>query len=260
MNLKRLGASMAAFALLLPAGCGGGGSATAESADLTKANFASEVSTAQIKARTAHLEADISAQGQQVSMAGDVDMTKDDVAFDLALTGGPLGQGTQFILVDRVIYLKMPTLTHNDKFIKIDTGSSGNPMAHMFDQMLNQLNPTQAFKAFDAITGLQKHGTQEIDGVETTKYTVTVDTQKALQAQGMAGRVPAGQLPKTIQYDVWVDADHLVRRLVMTMPGSSVDMTLSQWGEPVHISAPPAGQTTDMGGLMQQMMPSRSGG
>lgn len=263
MKLKRFGASVAALALAFVAGCGGdnGSSATPEeSGGLTKANFASEVSQAQLDAETAHLEADIETAGQQISMSGDVEMAKKDPAFDLTMTGGALGGDAQFILLDRVIYLKMPGLTQGDKFVKVDADESGDPMAEMLRGMLNQLDPSQTFKAFDAVTKLQEKGTQEIDGVETTHYTVTVDTQAALRAQGMQGQVPQGQLPKTLDYDVWVDDENLVRKLRMDVQQAKVDMTLSQWGEPVDISAPPPGQTTDMGTLMQQQQGGGLGG
>jgi lipoprotein LprG len=258
--LKRIGVLAASVTLVFTAGCGGsGGSASDDGSDLTKANFSSEVVKAQTAAKTAHMEATVDAQGQKMSMSGDMQMVRKDVAFDLSMTGAALGGGARFILVDRVIYLKMPGLSQTDKYIKIDTGDEANPIAKMFDQVLGQLDPSRAFQAFDAITRLSKRGTQEIDGVETTHYTVEVDTQKALEAQGMAGQIPTGQLPKTIEYDVWVDADHRVRKLSMDIQGSTVDMNLSQWGEPVNVSAPPAGQVADMKELMQQLGGASSG-
>jgi hypothetical protein len=254
VKLKRLGALAASLTLAVTAGCGGGsGSTTEQSADLTKANFAAEVTQAQAKAETAHLEAKVNAAGQNITMSGDMQMSRKDVAFDLTMSGGAIGGNARFILLDRVIYLKMPALVQTDKFVKIDAGKGNDPVAQMFNQMMGQLDPSRAFEAFDAITRLQKRGTQEIDGVETTHYTVMVDTQKALKAQGMAGQVPPGQLPKTLAYDVWVDADHLVRKMRMNVQGSTVDMTLSEWGEPVDIAAPPPQQVTDMGQLMGQM-------
>jgi hypothetical protein len=250
VNLKRLGVLAASAMLAVTAGCGGG-SASDNGADLTKANFASEVVKAQSAAKTAHMQANISAQGQKMAMSGDMQMAKKDVAFDLSMTGASLGGGAQFILLDRVIYLKMPALSQTDKFVKIDISDTSNPIAKMFDQMLGQVDPSQTFKAFDAITRLQNRGTQEIDGVETTHYTVQVDTKKALQAQGM-GQVPTGQMPKTLTYEVWVDGQHLVRKLQMDIQGTSVDMSFSQWGEPVDIQAPPASQITSMQDLMKQ--------
>jgi hypothetical protein len=255
VKLKRLGVLAASAALVLTAGCGGG-TAEDNGADLTKANFSSEVIKAQSAAETAHMQATIEAQGQKMAMTGDMQLAaKDtnDVAFDMSMTGAALGGEARFILVDRVIYLKMPGLSQSDKYVKIDIGDASNPIAKMFDQMLGQIDPSKTFRAFDAITRLQDRGTQEIDGVETTHYTIEVDTQKALEAQGMTGQVPTGQLPKTLTYDVWVDGQHLVRRLRMNIQGSSVDMSLSQWGEPVDIQAPPAGEITSMRELMQQL-------
>lgn len=253
MNIKRLGASVAALALLATAGCGSDSGGTATTPELTKANFASEVSQAQVQAETAHVDAKIGAQGQNMSMTGDMDMTKKDVAFDFTMSGAALGNGARFILVDKVVYLKVPQLTQSEKYVKVDTADGSDPMAKMFTQMLSQMNPSRTFEAFDAITKLEDKGTQEVDGVETTRYAVTVDTKKALEAQGLAGKVPTGQLPKTLKYDVWVDADKLVRKLSMDVAGSTIDMTLSEWGEPVQISAPPASQTTTMEKLMGQM-------
>ena len=254
MNLKRLGVLAASATLLLTAGCGGssGSTATDNGADLTKANFASEVVNAQSATKTAHMQATIDSQGQKAALSGDMQMAKKDVAFDLSMSGASLGGGARFILVDRVIYLKMPGLSQTDKFIKIDISDTSNPIAKMFDQMLGQVDPSQTFKAFDAITSLQKHGTQEIDGVPTTHYTVKVDTQQALKAQGMTSQIPTGQLPKTLTYDVWVDGQHLVRRLRMDIQGTTVDMSFSQWGEPVDIKAPPSGQIASMKDLMKQ--------
>lgn len=253
MKLNRIGVAVATLALALTAGCGSSGGSAAAGSDLTKANFASQVMKAQSQAKTAHLDATVNAQGKSMSMAGDMDMTKKDVAFDLALTGGALGGNARFILVDRVIYLKMPGLSQSNKFIKVDASSGSNPVAKMFQQMLSQLNPSNAFQAFNAVTKLKQNGTQEIDGVETTAYTVTVDTQKALKAQGLAGQVPQSRLPKNIVYNVWVDADNQVRRLKMNVQGSTVDMRISKWGEPVDITAPPAGQTTSMRDMMSQL-------
>lgn len=269
MKLQRLGVSVAALALAFTAGCANdSGGAASESSDLTRANFASEVSQAQARAQTAHVEAKVNAQGQQMSIAGDMDMSQKDLAFDLTMSGKAMGgSGARFILVDRVIYLKMPGLTQSDKYIKIDASKANDPLAKMFNQILSKLNPSQAFEAFDAITKVERVGTQEVDGVQTTAYKVTVDTAKALKAQGMAGQIPTGQLPKTLTYDVWVDSANLVRRLRMDIPApgggaasaGTVDMTMSQWGEPVDIAAPPPGQTTTMGDMMNQMgSPARS--
>jgi hypothetical protein len=51
-----------------------------------------------------------------------------------------------------------------------------------------------------------------------------------------------GTLPRTVSYDLYVDADHLMRRLDMTVGQQHLRMTVSRWGEPVDIAAPPASE------------------
>ena len=251
VKLKRLGVLAASFALALTAGCGGSGGSE-DSAALTKANFGRSVTQALTKAQTAHMEGAVSAAGQNITMSGDMQMARKDVAFDLSMRGAALGGGGRIIVLDDIIYLKLSAIARTDKFIKVDVSDPSDPMAQMFSQMMGQLDPSKTFDVFDQVTRLQQRGTQEIDGVETTHYVVTVDTKAVLQAQGMGTQMTPGQMPKTIQYDVWVDADNLVRKLSMDLQGNTVDMTLSRWGEPVEISAPPPSQVTDVGQLMGQ--------
>ena len=260
MKLKRFGAAVAAMTLAVTAGCGSNESAT-ESTTLTKANFASAVTKAQSEVKTAHVEADISAQGQKFTMAGDVDGTN-GVAADFTMSGAALGGNARFMLLDKVMYLQIPGLTPDDKFVKFDLRNSNAPGAEMLEQMLNQVNqldPSKSAQMFKAITSLKKQGTAEVDGVQTTHYAVTVDTQKALQALGMGGAAMPGQMPKTIEQEVWLDDRNLIRRMRMKQPNVTMDITYSQWGEPVDITAPPASQTTDLEQMMSQMGGSPSG-
>jgi hypothetical protein len=83
----------------------------------------------------------------------------------------------------------------------------------------------------------------------------------------LAARAPAGQRAAvrssyqqliaqtgviTYPMDVWVDGQGLVRQMHMQMPmpnsGESMDMTmtLSDFGVPVKVSAPPTSQVTDL--------------
>jgi hypothetical protein len=55
-------------------------------------------------------------------------------------------------------------------------------------------------------------------------------------------------MPKTIEYDVWVDEQALVRRMVLDLDEGSVDMEMSEWGEPVSIKAPAAADLVEAPG------------
>jgi hypothetical protein len=68
-----------------------------------------------------------------------------------------------------------------------------------------------------------------------------VDTEAVAKTLGGLAAA-AGNLPKSVTYDLYVDQDHLMRRVVMTVAKQTITMTVSKWGEPVDIKAPPASQ------------------
>ena len=84
-------------------------------------------------------------------------------------------------------------------------------------------------------------GTDTVKGTKVEKYRVTADT--SAMAKTLGGSTAAmGDLPKTITYDLYVDADHLMRRIDMKIADQSITMLVNKWGEPVDIKAPPASQ------------------
>ena len=54
-----------------------------------------------------------------------------------------------------------------------------------------------------------------------------------------------GSLPETLTYTMFIGPDNLVRRLTSEVDDSSVAVTYSQWGKPVDVQAPPAGEISD---------------
>ena len=59
-------------------------------------------------------------------------------------------------------------------------------------------------------------------------------------------------LPKTVDYDLWLDQDDLMRRIEFTVPGGGggMTMTMSDWGKPVTVKAPPPGAVMQMPGTV----------
>jgi hypothetical protein len=84
-------------------------------------------------------------------------------------------------------------------------------------------------------------------------YVLTVDSKKAAKAQGQ--RWQQG-MPDTISYDLWLDGSDLMRRIEFDLgavtggqAGSGgMVMTMSDWGEPVTVEAPPASAIVEMPG------------
>jgi hypothetical protein len=96
-------------------------------------------------------------------------------------------------------------------------------------------------------------GQLRIGGTETTGYSVTPDPnyiQAKIEAEHIPSSLKQGALAfaknTTTTYKVWVDSNHLLRRMAMTFAMSSgttpgqetVTMDFSRYGMPVSISAP----------------------
>jgi hypothetical protein len=114
------------------------------------------------------------------------------------------------------------------------------------------MDPTQALTYLQgASSSVTTLGTSTIRGVKVTGYKATVDLKKAAAKQGAMAQKALTTLSEhgvdSIPVEVWLDsAGRVVREhstLTMTGVGSgsmTVDSTtdLSDYGTPVHISAP----------------------
>jgi hypothetical protein len=111
-------------------------------------------------------------------------------------------------------------------------------MAESIGEMLEEMDPTKTYDAFDAgLRDAQYIKTETVDGHKVDRYAVTVDVAAGLEAQ--AKKVPAGA-PKNLVYTIWMGStDHLMYKVFFELGGASVTMTATDWGKPVHISAPP---------------------
>jgi hypothetical protein len=166
-----------------------------------------------------------------------------DTAFAMEMAAPAAGEDVSVILVDEVLYFRDSTT--GDKYVKLAL-EGDNPIGAFYTQFLGQSDPAGIIRAFEgAIEDFQKVGTTTIDGTATTQYRVRVETRKVLGS--IFGEAPMSAswtegLPKTLTYDVWVGDDSLPRRMVYSVMGTKVAMTLSDWGEPVDIAAPPASE------------------
>lgn len=103
-------------------------------------------------------------------------------------------------------------------------------------QLLTFVPPLGMLAAAGHVSNL---GRQKIDGVGTTHYqTHLADFRKGL---------PSFALPSMGDIDVWVDRrDGYIRRAQFDI-GVTETVTLSRFGEQVHVKIPPADQTIDVG-------------
>ena len=220
---------------------------------LTQDNFASSVSDAQSKAKTAHMEMNVEASGMEISASGELAMDPDsndpkDSQMSLTMEMPMVGD-VEMRLVDGIAYVNMGSYTQ-DKFASFDVTAKDNPFGASFEQtdpnaMVEQL--AGSLKDFE-----KTDETEEIDGVEATKYELTMDgSELNTLMQSDAGSLGAtsGDMPKNVVAYVWIGEDDLLRKMTMDMDQGSIpmsmEMTFSDWGDPVEVEAPPEDQVVD---------------
>ncbi len=176
---------------------------------------------------------------------GDVSYAGDTTAMQMTMQMPQLGSGSmEMRLVDGVMYMAMPPMTPKGKFFKIDTNDPNSPFGDL--SSITQGDPLATFDAFDA--GLEEVvyvGAEDVDGEEMDHYVLTVDAKKASRAQGTP--VPPGA--KEISYDLWIDDEDLMRRMQFDEGRGGMTMTMSDWGKPVTVKAPPASAIMQIPGM-----------
>jgi hypothetical protein len=234
--------------------------------------------------RSAHLT--VSADGaRSMSGEGDFSYAGKSPVMQMTMRSPALGSGAmEMRLVDGVVYVAMPPMTAKGKFIALDTKDAHGPMGHL-DGFLG--NPMAMFDALGAgVTKVVNAGQENVGGETLDHYVLTVDLAKAWRAvaraapsgpgmhgsgmhgsgmPGMGGPWMGGSdrggsdrgMPGmggshqrgTISLDLWLDGQHLMRRVQVDVPGKGrVTVTADSWGEPVHVTAPPASAVIAMPG------------
>lgn len=133
-------------------------------------------------------------------------------------------------------------------------------------------NPGQFLQYLRAASahGVTKVGTASIDGLQTTEYRATIDLLKVPAAAPPGERQSLTQAVSSLEkltglhaipVNVWVDPQHLVRRLVMAYAvragGQKVTTRMRldflSYGPQPAPALPPARQVTDAGSLLSRL-------
>jgi hypothetical protein len=138
-------------------------------------------------------------------------------------------------------------MTPEGKFLEFDTDDPNSPFGDLGG--VTQGDPLATFDAFDeGLKDVRYLGPEDVDGEQMDHYVLTVDGKAAAKAQG----APAGSVPRSLTYDLWLDEDDLMRRMEYSMQGGGVTLTMSDWGKPVTVEAPPRGAILQMPGMPQR--------
>jgi len=185
---------------------------------------------------TTHVTMTTSSGGQSFTAEGDLAFRGARQDMRLTMDGTAFGaESIEVRVVDRVLYLAMPPMTPKGKFLEVRPGDDSSPMSGMLDQM-GTLDPRETFTAFEkGLREVRFVGEEAVDGEDLQHYLLTVDFREAAEAQGLPRRQG---MPKTLDYDMWLDDEALMRRIEMGVKQVRTELEMSDWGEPVTIEAP----------------------
>lgn len=215
--------------------------------ELDGAGFYPAIMDAMKEAETFNFQTVSTSGGQSQTMEGQARFGDDGVEMKASSTGG---QAMELILIDKSMYLKSPDLGTGDKWLKVDLSDPNS----LFGMIGKATDPEVMFKAMEAPKKLELIGTEEVDGVETNHYRITMDPTKYLAAMEFPAAM-ADMMPKELVTEMWVDGDDLPRKFSQTLDVPSAaggkattttsEGTYSDFGTDVEIEAPPADQVTE---------------
>lgn len=176
-----------------------------------------------------------------VTMKAQIDATTPSLQkISLVMTAS--GQQVEMVLDGTDYYLRMAAL--GEKWIKTtqaDLEQQGQAVPDVSDQgaMLSKLKPS--------VKKVVYVGEEEVAGVRTRHYTITVDGKALAEANGTE---PA-KAPAEVPYELWLDQANLTRKFVMNVTdddGGKVTMegVVTSYNEPVTITVPDASQVTTL--------------
>lgn len=178
------------------------------------------------------------------------------------VTGQSFPGGMNEIITPTSVYIKLGMLTqalHTSKpWIAISfsalSKATGVNLTSLFSQ-LQTSSPLNQSQLFAGATNVRQVGTGVVNGVPVTEYTGSVSMSKALAKLPASLRTSLGaDIEKagisSAKFTEWLDAQHQVRKVIVTETGSSlsetITTTVTSINQPVSVQVPPASQTATL--------------
>jgi hypothetical protein len=229
--------------LLLPvlalAACGGGGGGSSAGAGDAVARASANTRAKDSEHFT--LTGSVQALGQKIPITGSGDFKNapkpGEGTMTISVAVGGNTTPVNAIFAGRTVYLRSllfaSTLPSGKSWVKIDTRKAAS-FAGVDLKQLSSNNPGDILAAIENAGSAKKVGTDTINGVSATHYSVTVGPAKT----------PA---------DVWVGPDNTLVRVTENVKVASATSTttidFSKYGEAVVVNVPKASQTVDVSKL-----------
>jgi hypothetical protein len=201
--------------------------------------------------KSAHISLKVDAAGAQVVGSGDEELNE-GVLTGLNITESlPGGAGSlQLIIADGKTYAMLPSsINPSDKPWVLITSDSTNPTIQQLSASISQtqasasIGSTTAFVT--AAKSVENRGTEDVNGVQATHYSIVVDTAKLPSDNtGKQTLIQAGvtSLPVELYIDSQGRPVKLTENFSAQGQAISTEVDVSNYDQPVTISAPPADQ------------------
>ena len=214
--------------------------------------------------------------------ADNIDIDTDTDAAEVEELLGLFGEPLEIIVVGDTTYFKWALFGNllgiATQWVSFSLEILGSEVVGSLTGFEQTTSPDNFLQLFQDVADLSEGGKEEIDGVETTRYSGVVDVLGAINeyAEGEAAydsllSLADGALDSLqfIPVTIWVDEQARVRRFEMRMDLSRVEgaegisdvlyiFELFDFGEATQIVAPPAEQVTDVtdlfGGLFDSAL------
>jgi len=179
------------------------------------------------------------------------------------------GTKVSMVLNDQAMYMQFPGLAEEmggKHWMRLDLATLGeaNPFAAMAEQF-RDADPSKNVEFLEGVKDVTTVGTEDVRGVSTTHYKVTIDMKQALDDVPESLRATVTEALSQMGGDgilpgeVWLDGDGLPRRFVydMSLPlgdgGAPAvlhfSMEMFDFGQPVSVTTPPDSDVIDAGSL-----------
>ena len=237
--------------------CGGGGSSQATIrpvgpttiSQLAAAGAAVRAQRSASFSLTEHLS--LAGRSEDIGGTGGFDYTSGDGTVQISVAG----QQVSTVITPTLIYEMLPAAGRGGSATPWISVPVSAVLSTAGQSQLAAGDPSQALNQLSSLTNVTAVGSDTIRGVHTTHYTATADPSKSLAnlAPSLRATVQSaiGGIA-TVPVDIWLDDQGLPRRfrstITTTTQGTSVTATstyeLFDYGKPVTVTVPPAGQVT----------------
>ncbi len=223
------------------------GAAATDVVELSVDDFYPSVMAALREAGSFSFETVSGSAGAMQTMSGQARFSDAGMEMKASSTGA---QAMELILVGKAMYLKSPDLGTGDQWVKIDLSDPNS----LFGMIGKATDPEVMFTAMESPKKLELLGSEDVDGVSTNHYRITLDPTQYLKAMEFPAAM-ASMLPQELVTEMWVDGDNLPRKFAQNLDvpavgggagsTSTTEGTYSDFGTDVDIEAPPADQVTE---------------